>query len=58
MKPHFHGERTRPACSARRRAGHTELSTITQIDMAIGAFEPVGATPTGATGSVALPISK
>jgi hypothetical protein len=30
---------------------------IAQIDMALGAFEPVGATPTGATGTVALPIS-
>jgi hypothetical protein len=30
---------------------------MARINIAFGAFEPVGATPTGATGTVALPNS-
>ena len=57
MKTSFQWERTRPACRARRRAGHSVRAWMARINIAFGAFEPVGATPTGATGTVALPNS-
>jgi hypothetical protein len=53
---HFFGERTRPACSDRRRAGRIERSTISLFYKNVRASEPVGATPTGAAGTDALPV--
>jgi hypothetical protein len=52
----FCGERTRLACSARRRAGRIERLTLSLFCEDFRACEPVGGTPTGAAGTAALPI--